>query len=85
MACRTARPKRELVRLVCTGEGVVRIDPRGKMPGRGAYLCPQVGCFQAGLKRSCLERALGQDINPESRAELDRYGQSLVEAKEPGE
>jgi len=32
------RPKKELIRIVRTSDGVVVIDPSGKKSGRGAYI-----------------------------------------------
>ena len=31
-------PKKQLLRITRSKEGVVSIDPTGKMPGRGAYI-----------------------------------------------
>ncbi len=39
IACRQRRPKRELLRIVLTPMGPV-LDPTGRKPGRGAYVCP---------------------------------------------
>lgn len=39
IACRERRPKRELLRIVMTEGGPV-LDPTGRRPGRGAYVCP---------------------------------------------
>jgi len=40
VACRTARAKRELVRVVRSPTGELSVDLRGKASGRGAYLDP---------------------------------------------
>jgi hypothetical protein len=42
IACRQRRPKRELLRIVIGEAGPV-IDPTGRKPGRGAYVCPDKG------------------------------------------
>ncbi|GAA6754752.1 YlxR family protein [Thermus thalpophilus] len=39
VACRRRRPKGELLRILMTPEGF-QLDPTGKLPGRGAYVCP---------------------------------------------
>lgn len=39
VACRERRPKGELLRVVL-GENGPTIDPTGRKPGRGAYICP---------------------------------------------
>ena len=63
VGCRAMRPKRELVRIVRGAEGVISIDPKGKAPGRGAYLCAQSGvCLEKAVKTRALERALEHPI-----------------------
>lgn len=58
VACRQVRPKRELVRVVRTPEGQVRIDPTGKVSGRGAYICRDVTCADVGVREQRLAHAL---------------------------
>jgi len=77
VACRTVRNKRELVRLVHTAEGTVEVDPSGKKPGRGVYLCPERPCWQRGLKGKHLEYALKATLSGENREQLAQYGENL--------
>ncbi|MEX2183047.1 MAG: YlxR family protein [Chloroflexota bacterium] len=58
MACRTARPKRELVRIVRTPDGGVLVDDTGRLAGRGAYVCRTAACLTIANTRSALSRAL---------------------------
>ena len=58
VACRSERPKREMVRIVRAPDGAVGVDLTGKRSGRGAYLCLQPGCWQTALKRHALDKAL---------------------------
>lgn len=58
VACRSSSEKKELLRVVKTSSGEVVIDPTGKMPGRGAYVCRSVDCVAAAVKKKALERAL---------------------------
>jgi len=51
IACRRIADKRDLVRVVATPEGRILVDPRGKAPGRGAYLCRKRACW-ADARRS---------------------------------
>jgi uncharacterized protein len=39
-------------------DGAPTVDPRGKMNGRGAYLCTMMSCWELARKRHALERAL---------------------------
>ncbi len=59
------KPKRELIRVVKSPEGAVCLDCRGKLPGRGAYLCPEAACLKRARKARALERAFSTAIPPE--------------------
>jgi len=76
VACRHKGDKKELLRLVRTGNGV-ELDLSGKKPGRGAYLCPKKDCWEEGLKKNRLEYALGTKITAQNRQALASYGSSL--------
>ena len=58
VACRQMRPKRELVRVVRTPSGEVRVDATGKVAGRGAYVCPRPECADQALRQGRLQHAL---------------------------
>jgi predicted RNA-binding protein YlxR (DUF448 family) len=47
------------------------MDPSGKQPGRGAYVCKDGNCSPAGLKKGRLEHALRTAIKDEEWAELN--------------
>ena len=63
--CREMKPKKELVRVVCSPEGVISLDFRGKAPGRGAYVCPNLECLRRARKARSLERSLDTAIPAE--------------------
>ena len=58
LGCREMKPKRELIRVVRSPEGVVSLDFKGKSPGRGAYVCGNSECLRKAVKSKALERAL---------------------------
>jgi predicted RNA-binding protein YlxR (DUF448 family) len=70
VACGRIRPKRELVRVVRTPDGLVRVDPTGKVSGRGAYVCREPGCADAGLREARLAHALEVAIPADVAAQL---------------
>ena len=70
LGCREMKPKRELIRTVKSPEGVVSLDFKGKMPGRGAYLCPSAECLKRAEKSKALSRAFEVQIPPEVMEEL---------------
>jgi len=68
LGCREMKPKASLVRVVRSPEGEVSVDLRGKLPGRGAYVCRDAACLKKAIKTRALERALGVGL-PEELAE----------------
>jgi predicted RNA-binding protein YlxR (DUF448 family) len=58
VACRQMRPKRELIRVVRTPGGELRVDATGKVSGRGAYVCPAPACVETALRERRVEHAL---------------------------
>jgi len=78
IACRAVRPKPDLIRLVRTGLGSVKLDLSARESGRGAYLCPVPGCWEMGLKRNRLEKALKARVSLEDQAQLAEFGKSFA-------
>ncbi len=86
VACGRVRDKRELVRIVRTPEGDIRIDERGKMAGRGAYLCRARRCWDKVLGQpKVLARALRTTIGPDALETLAAYAATLPEEQIPSE
>ena len=57
IACRTERPKKELLRIVRTKDGVFSLDKTGKVSGRGAYICNDKNCIDKLIKKKLLNYA----------------------------
>ena len=82
VACREMKPKRDLMRLVRPPEdeeqgGKLLFDKRGKMPGRGAYLCRDYACLEKAIKAKALE--LGATTLKKAGLEKVRLGQTTPE------
>jgi len=77
IACHEVKPKRELVRLVYSSEGVVEVDASGRKPGRGAYLCQSPECWHKGVNKGKLEHALRGKISADNRARLMKFGATI--------
>ena len=77
IGCRYAKDKRELIRLVRTPQGEVEVDPTGKRPGRGAYLCPRLECWQKGLKGGGIERRLRAKLTADERQRMQEFASTL--------
>ena len=71
VGCREMKPKKELIRVVRSPEGAVSLDFRGKLPGRGAYVCPDSACLARARKARALERAFDTALPPEVYTALE--------------
>ncbi|WEH39387.1 YlxR family protein [Streptomyces sp. NBC_01218] len=56
VGCRERAVKSELLRIV-VDEGACTPDPRGTLPGRGAYLHPASVCLDLAVRRRAFPRA----------------------------
>ena len=79
MGCRERKAKRELIRVVRTPEGDVKLDFGGKMNGRGAYICPQSECLKKAIRSKALDRSLEVTIPEEVYARLQKEMEDVHE------
>ena len=70
VGCREMKEKKELIRVVRSPEGEVSLDPIGKKPGRGAYVCRNADCLKRAIKQKQLERQLDVTLPPETAEAL---------------
>jgi predicted RNA-binding protein YlxR (DUF448 family) len=66
VVCRDTGAKRSLTRIVRTEEGQIKVDPTGRMNGRGAYLCDKQACWERAVTTPILGKALKTTPTPES-------------------
>ena len=73
--CREMKPKKELIRVVKTAEGEIKLDATGRLNGRGAYICRDKECLMKAKKTNALSRAfetnVSEDIYIGLETELD--------------
>ncbi len=65
IGCNEMKEKKQLIRIVKNAQGEISVDPAGKLPGRGAYICKSVDCFDTAFKSKRLERAFKGKIPDE--------------------
>lgn len=71
IACRSQKPKRELMRIVRNPEGQLLLDLKGKLPGRGAYICVSGSCLHKATKENLFARHLDAKPDAGLLAELE--------------
>ncbi|MBR2131172.1 MAG: YlxR family protein [Oscillospiraceae bacterium] len=72
LGCREMKNKKDLIRVVRSPEGAISLDFKGKLPGRGAYVCPDSLCLAKARKSRALERAFSTSIPAEVYELLER-------------
>ena len=75
IGCMTSKPKQELIRIVADESGL-HIDPSGKMPGRGAYLCKSAECAKLAVKKNAFGRNLKTEV---SRQEAEALAEQIAQ------
>ncbi|MGA5424165.1 YlxR family protein [Streptomyces lavendulocolor] len=71
VGCRERAAKRDLLRIVLI-KGECAPDPRGTLPGRGAYVHPASVCLDLAVRRRAFPRALRVQ-GPLDVADVRRY------------
>lgn len=83
VGCRDVQPKRRMIRIVRTADGI-QVDLTGKLAGRGSYLHDRRECWERGLK-GALAHALKTTLTVEERTRLVEFMNSLpVETENAG-
>ena len=70
--CREMKNKKEMMRVLKTGEGEILLDTTGRKHGRGAYLCYSLECLEKARKNKGLERSLKTEIPQEVYERLEK-------------
>lgn len=65
VACRSSLPKNEMLRIVKSADGEIRLDFSGKLAGRGAYICNKKECIQKLRKYRLLHKTFSADVREE--------------------
>ncbi len=77
--CREMKPKRELIRIVKTTDGEIKLDLTGKLNGRGAYICKSCDCLAKAQKSNALSRAFSCAVSNEIYENLERSIKDIEE------
>lgn len=72
LGCGESFPKKDLIRVVHTPDDTICLDFRGKVSGRGAYICKKAACLKKAKKAGRYERNLGCEIPDSVYEELEK-------------
>lgn len=83
VVCREKRPKRDLLRVVRTPEGEVKVDPGGRLNGRGGYVCQadQDGAERDHWGDRQIRAKLGHALKVElAQEDIERLSEAAAQA-----
>lgn len=69
LGCRCKKSQKDLIRIAYR-QGKMQVDPAGKAPGRGMYLCREGNCLDAAFKNKAFQRMLKRQITDEEKRYL---------------
>ncbi len=72
LATNESFPKKELLRIVRTPEGEVKVDLTGKLNGKGAYISKSMEALNIAKNKKVLNKALEVEIPNEVYEEIER-------------
>ena len=72
LATNESFPKKELLRIVRTPEGEVKVDLTGKLNGKGAYISKSMEALEIARNKKVLNRALETEVPEEVYSEIER-------------
>lgn len=64
MGCRQVKDQDQLVRFVRSPDGAILADLKGRLPGRGAYICNNRDCIETAVNRKQFDRSFRQVCRP---------------------
>jgi len=72
LATNESFPKKELLRIVRTPEGEVKVDLTGKLNGKGAYISKSAEALKLARQKKVLAKALEVEIPEEIYEEIGK-------------
>jgi len=73
MGCNTKKDKKELIRIVKSTNGEIKIDITGKMDGRGTYICKNEDCLNKVIKNKRISKVFEKEITNEIYENIRSY------------
>ena len=72
LATNESFPKKDLLRIVRTPEGEIKVDETGKLNGKGAYICKSIDAVNIARKTKVFSKALEIDVPDSVYDEIER-------------
>ena len=71
LGCGEHKPKKEVLRVVRTPDGIILLDFTGKKSGRGAYICNSEACIKKLNKAKLLHKTFSCEVDADVYARIE--------------
>jgi len=71
LATNESLPKKELLRIVRTPEGEIKVDTTGKLNGKGAYIKKSLEALETLKKKDILSKTFETKVDPSVYKEIE--------------
>ena len=80
IGCNSKKDKKELIRIVKSKDGEIKVDLTGKMEGRGTYICKNEECLEKAIKNKRMAKAFETEIEDSIYENLRKsiYGGEII-------
>ena len=79
VGCGLHAQRSELIRVVVSSDGNLRVDDRRQLPGRGAWFHPETRCLDLARRRRAVGRSLRQAVDM-TEQQWDALGEAIMSA-----
>lgn len=76
LGCYNKKNKNDLLRIVKTSSGDIKVDNTGKSEGRGSYICHDIECLEKLIKTRRLNKVLKTNITEDIYEEIRKVIES---------
>lgn len=73
IGCNQKKDKKDLIRIVKNKDGEVNVDPKGKLEGRGTYICKNEECLNKAIKNKRMSKIFEMEIDESIYENLRKF------------
>ncbi len=73
IGCNQKKDKKDLIRIVKNKNGEINVDPKGKLEGRGTYICKSEECINKAKKNKRMSKIFEEEIDESIYENLRKF------------
>ena len=73
IGCKQKKDKKDLIRIVKNKNGEINVDSKGKLDGRGTYICKNEECLNKAIKNKRMSKIFEMEIDESIYENLRKF------------